>query len=572
MPTRSYLSQSELALTFGLGQRGQGRLAQGDLAGRQGRDARPGGLPARPRQPGGAPVAWWREVSPLLVLAPARGRPAGGRAAAGRRRAEPAAARPEPHHPGPFPAAPLSASPAALAAAVAALPTPADAPAQMIFQESRFDFDAAGRITFHRHWIYRILRAEGLRDWGVSQVRYSPWHQQKPVPRVRVIDPDLRERRFEASSSVDKPASEGREDLFGERRVLELKLPVAVGSIVEEEITVADLAPYFAAGTTLRHYAALYIPVQRGRLVLEAPTRLPLRYGTRLMPGLEPQKTLANGRVRLDFDYAAMPAAGTVEVGIPGHRPRFPHIAFSSGRDWQAVAATYHQELEAALEGVALEDWPRPPESLPRQSKVSFLLAALQARVRTNNLELGAGPAPPRSPSEVVREGRGDGKDIAALMVALLRRSGLDSRLVLLSSGFGPDCETKLPGLGLFNHAVVLLPAGPGGEPALWLDPSAPFSRAGELPLPAQGRFALVVDPATTELQLTPTTRPADNRTDEWREVFRRLRARPGGRKKRALRLGRPQPAPGHRRARAGGAAARLPGLRAGDARRVEPR
>lgn len=422
--------------------------------------------------------------------------------------------------PGPFPAPPLTASPAALAAAVAALPVPEGAPAQMLFQESRFDFDAAGRISFHRHWIYRILRAEGLRDWGVSQVRYSPWHQQKPLPRVRVIGPDLEERRFEASAYADKPASEGREDLFGDRRVLELKLPVAVGSIVEEEITVADTAPYFPAGTTLRHYAALYIPVLRGRLVLEAPTRLPLRYGLRLLPGLEPRKTVANGRVRLDFDYAAMPAAGTVEVGIPGHRPRFPHVAFSTGRDWQAIAAAYHQELETALEGAALDDWPRPPEGLSPADKVAFLLAALGARVRTSSLELGAGPAAPRPPAEVAREGRGDGKDIAALMVALLRRSGIEGRLALLSSGFGPDCEAKLPGLGLFNHAVVLVPgAGPGGD-ALWLDPSAPFARAGELPLPAQGRFALVVDEASTELILTPATRPYDNRTEETREVF----------------------------------------------------
>lgn len=421
--------------------------------------------------------------------------------------------------PGPFPGTPLETDPAALAAAVAALPAPPDAPAQMVFQENRFDFDAAGRITFRRHWIYRVLRAEGVRDWGVSQVRFSPWHQQKPQPRVRVIGPDLVERRFEASSYAEKPASEGREDLFGERRVLELRLPVAVGSIVEEEVTVADFAPYFAGGTSLRHYAALYVPVQRGRLVLEAPIRLPLRYGIRLLPGLEPRKTLADGRVRLDFDYGAMSAAGTVEVGVPGHRPRFPHVAFSTGRDWKEVARLYHQEVEAALAGASLLDWPRPPAGLSRRAKADFLLAALQARVRTNNLELGAGPIAPAKPDAVARDGRGDGKDIAALMLALLRRSGVEGRMALLSSGFGPDGETKLPGLGLFNHALVLLPEA-GGEPALFMDPSAPFARVGELPLPAQGRFALLIDPATAELVPTPATRSFDNRTEEKREVY----------------------------------------------------
>lgn len=428
--------------------------------------------------------------------------------------------------PGPFPGTPLETDPAALAAAAAALPLPpagppgtAEPPAQMLFQENRFDFDAAGRITFRRHWVYRILREEGLRDWGVSQVRYSPWHQQKPQPRVRVIGKNLSERRFEAASYAEKPASEGREDLFGERRLLELRLPVEVGSIVEEMVTVADQSPYFAGGTTLRHYAALYIPVQRGRLVLEAPTRLPLRYGTRLLPGVEPKRTLDNGRVRLEFEYSGMPPAGTVEIGVPGHRPRFPHVAFSSGRDWTEVARLYHQEVERALAGAELAGWPRPPAELTRQGKVAFLLAALQARVSSNNLELGAGPISPNPPDAVSRDGRGDGKDIATLMLALLRRHGIDGRLALLSSGFGPDCETKLPGLGLFNHAVVVIPAA-GQEPELWFDPSAPFARAGQLPLPAQGRYALVADPGSQELRLTPATKSADNRTEETREVY----------------------------------------------------
>ena len=437
----------------------------------------------------------------------------------------PVAARVDLEKAGPFPFAPLAADPAGLAAAASSLPAVTEAPAQMIFQESRFDFDAAGRITFHRHWIYRILRAEGLRDWGVSQVRFSPWHQDRPRARVRVIEPDGRERRFETSSYTEKPAAEGREDLFGDRRVLELKLPVAVGSIVEEEIEVADIKPYFAAGTTLRHYASLYIPVLRGRLVLEAPTGLPLRYGVRLLPGLEPRKQVQAGRVRLEFDYPSMPAASAVEVGMPGHRPRFPHIAFSTGRSWQEIASLYYREVEAALQGASLEDWPRPPANLARREQVAFLLAALQARVRTNNLELGARSPLPRSPADTALDGRGDGKDIATLMMALLRRSGLDARLVLLSSGFGPDSESKLPGLGLFNHAVLRLPplrdpAGKEIENAFWLDPSTPFVRVGELPLPAQGRFALVVDPQSRELELTPATKPFDNRTEERREVF----------------------------------------------------
>jgi hypothetical protein len=423
----------------------------------------------------------------------------------------------------PWLAGPFASSAADLARAGALSPALGEEAAQMLFQDTRFELDVEGRITFRRHWVYRVLRAEGLRDWGVSQVRWSPWHQERPRVRARVVGADGREQLFDETSFAERPAPEGREDLVGERRILERKLPAQVGSVVEEEVTVRDRTAYFTGGTTLRHYATLYIPVRRGRLTLDVPTKLPLRYGVRLMPGIEPVKTVAHGRVNLVFDYRDYAPAAAVEVGIPGHRPRFPHIAFATGRDWAGVAEAYRRKLEAALTEpafvAALQGVPLPAASGTREERATKLLDLVASRMGGSGLELGATPPLPQGLDRALRDGVGDGKDIAAVYVALARRTGLEARVALLNSGFGPDIELNLPGLGLFNHAVVVLPAV-GGQPALWLDPSAPFARVGELPLPAQGRFALVIAAGEKEPVLTPATRPIDNRIVETRDIY----------------------------------------------------
>ncbi|HET9226283.1 MAG TPA: hypothetical protein VFR31_06430, partial [Thermoanaerobaculia bacterium] len=71
-------------------------------------------------------------------------------------------------------------------------------------------------------------------------------------------------------------------------------------------------------------------------------------------------------------------------------------------------------------------------------------------------------------------------------------------------------------GMGSFNHAIVVVP----GEPAIWIDPTDRYARAGELPAGDQGRLALIASPAADGLVRTPEARAADNREVETREIF----------------------------------------------------
>ncbi|MEM9554770.1 MAG: DUF3857 domain-containing protein [Acidobacteriota bacterium] len=418
------------------------------------------------------------------------------------------------------------AEPTALVAAADALapvsPGPT-APVVVLFEDVTYRFTADGRALYRRHWVYRILESGALADWGVVQARWSPWAQEPPTLRARVVDAAGREYVLDPARLSRRHAPEDEEGREGDRRLVEARLDgLGVGAIVEETVEIRDHRATFAAGLFARHYLVKRVPVRHARLTLEAPLRLPLRYGVRRAPGLAPRREVGDDTVRLHFVARDIAAAPPAEEGVPAHRPLYPHVAFSTGWSWAHVASAEAVRLDAALAGARLPGLPTAADlagASPREA-ARAVVAAVRAAVRYDGLDvLATEPAPP-PPDTVLARGRGDSLGLATVAVAGLRRVGVTAHLAWIHAGFGRDVEPRLPGLGGFQHALVWV--DPGDGTALWIDPSHPFAAVGSLPLRAQGRFVLVAaagDAAPDELERTPTSRPEDNLALEQRLV-----------------------------------------------------
>ncbi|HEX2059562.1 MAG TPA: transglutaminase domain-containing protein, partial [Thermoanaerobaculia bacterium] len=135
-----------------------------------------------------------------------------------------------------------------------------------------------------------------------------------------------------------------------------------------------------------------------------------------------------------------------------------------------------------------------------RREVVAKLLAAVQKDIRYAGVEIGEGSIVPRTPKQVLANKYGDCKDKASLLVAMLRIAGFPAHVALLNAGSGFDVLPELPSLAYFNHAIAVV----DGDPAIWVDPTDVFARAGELPVSDQGRLALIARPETTTLTKTP--------------------------------------------------------------------
>ncbi len=421
----------------------------------------------------------------------------------------------------PWEGAPFTADAGAVALAAAKVKGEEDDDVVVLLMEVSYGYDEAGRETYSQRLVYRILNANAHESWSTVEEGWEPWHQARPEIRARVITPDGAEHPLDPSTISESSATRDAPDMFDDGRLLRAPLPATrPGAVVEQQVTVRDTAPFFDGGVVRLHTLDPGMPVLHARVTLEAPAALPLRWVLRGVPGISPRDETVQGRRRLTFDARNLQPADDPEPGLPSDVPRAAYVAFSTGRSWADLARRYSEIVDRTIHGQDVNAFLRSAAggAAPSQLEtINRILARMSDEVRYTGMELGEGGLIPRTPAETLKRRFGDCKDKAVLLTALLRASDIPAYVALLNAGEDdPDVEESLPGFGLFNHAIVIVP----GAPALWIDPTDPYARAGELPTADQGRLALVASPTATGLTRTPEATSADNRVIETREVF----------------------------------------------------
>jgi len=391
----------------------------------------------------------------------------------------------------------------------------------VLLDERIFVFDEHHRLTRSSRLVYRVDSPEGVERWAASSAHWQPWHQARPTIRARVVTTDGREHLLDQNLLTDAGTRNGNQ-VYDDTHTLEGPLPaIAIGAVVEEEITVRDEKPFFAAGSAFREYVGRPVPVIRTRIVIDAPEALPLRRITRLLPDAQVRETRAGGRVRWTLEQGAIDEMDAMVSNLPADEPAWPSVEFSSGASWQAVADAYRNMTEARIRN----DDARPLIAglNPRTNRLEFIsrvVERLHREVRYTGVEFGTARLIPEYPAETLRRRFGDCKDKSTLLIAALRAAGIEAHLALLSAGDDQDVAAELPGLGMFDHAIVFVPGAGAGGTDLWIDTTAEYARVGTLPAQDSERRALVIRDGTRELTSTPALRSADNRQVETREFF----------------------------------------------------
>jgi tetratricopeptide (TPR) repeat protein/transglutaminase-like putative cysteine protease len=406
-----------------------------------------------------------------------------------------------------------------LLAAANSVPVPDKAKAIVLLDEGSFSFDDDGRCLSRYRMVYRILTEAGLEEWASMAAEWSPWYEERPLLRARVVTPDGVEHILSPENISDSPVKEYSPNVYSDRRVVRAPLPaLMIGAVVEREITIREKAPFFSAGSVNRYYFGTAVRTLSTRLTIETPAKLSLRYVLNLLPDLPVRRSVEKGRVRLTFEAGAMEPREPREPGMPGDIPRWPNVSFSIGTSWSDVSARYMEMVERQVSSANLTALVRETvgEATRREDIAARLLARLHKDVRYTGVEFGSAAILPAAPEATLKQKYGDCKDQSALLVTMLKTAGVPAHMALLRNGPGEDVNPDLPGLGGFNHAIVYLP----GTPSLWIDPTDSLSPVGELPLYEQGRRALIIGDTSAGLTLTPETPSGGNRQTETREFF----------------------------------------------------
>jgi hypothetical protein len=191
----------------------------------------------------------------------------------------------------PWEAAVFSADPKEMREAADKLPIPEGASSEVLLDEGRYSFDAEGRCRLQVRTVVRVLTPAGANAWSSFQREWSPWFEERPVLRARVISNEGVVHQLDHATIAEEPLGGSSSEVYSDRRRVRAPLPaVEVGSILELEYVSQEKEPLFKAGQIHRFYFGYDVPTRRTRLVIEAPMSLPLKYVTRKLGGIEFKK------------------------------------------------------------------------------------------------------------------------------------------------------------------------------------------------------------------------------------------------------------------------------------------
>jgi tetratricopeptide (TPR) repeat protein len=238
-----------------------------------------------------------------------------------------------------------------------------------------------------------------------------------------------------------------------------------------------------------------------------------------LLPDANIATSAENGLESITLEQGPLPAFSEQIDHVPPDVMLYPEVEFSTGISWQTVASEYARlsdekirtgDVQALAARINVKKG-------SRNDVIRHLVALLHRSVRYTGVEFGESSLVPQFPSETLKRKYGDCKDKAILLVAMLRSIGIPASLALLDAGPGRDINPKLPGLGMFDHAIVYVPDS-STDPELWIDATAQYSQVGTLPLMDYGRWALVVDKNTESVRKIPEITSAENVRREFRD------------------------------------------------------
>ncbi len=382
-------------------------------------------------------------------------------------------------------------------------PTPADKISGGVYyllSDSQYR-GAPGAPAYFNRYATRVTGTEGLETVAHVTIDFDPTFQSLVLHSVDVVRDGRRIPKL-GSIEVRIIQRETERDLriYDGRKTATLFLDdVRVGDIVDYAYTVLGRNPAFGdiafGGASLQWD----VPVRLDHTRTLVPAGTPLKTVSR-NGAPEPTRTRVGAYDEyrwLQRDVAPL----TQESGAPAWFDRHASAEWSQYAQWSEVAdwakplyappASLGPALDAEIARIAAE------HATPA-ARTAAVLRFAQSQVRYLAVQVGVGSFRPNPPRTVFERRFGDCKDKTLLMLAMLRRLGVQADAALVNTETGLALGDRLPAPNLFDH--VLVRAVVDGK-TYWLDPTRE-TQFGQLDRVHQPDFgdALVVADDTTGL------------------------------------------------------------------------
>ena len=369
----------------------------------------------------------------------------------------------------------------------------------------------------------KIFTETGVRYQQVRGVYYEGDSEEVRVISARVWKPDgtfydAPAPRHQSTSNAGDAANR----LYGDYNVAVLQFQgLEKGSVVELEYEKKDkgeniYADYF--GDLFYIGDGFMEPAVRMDYVLITPKSREFYYkytaphypASVVAPSLDeaskPLETESDSERIWKWSFNSLPTIPR-EPMMPSVTEIIPYLKISTFQTWEDMTQWYwnlsrdqlipgaviHDALARILTDYRIKYNIPPNQQLSDWDKVRAVNAFVNTDVRYLGLEFGIHGYKPHKVDDICNAQYGDCKDKASLAVAMLKEIGIEANLVIIRTTNKGEIDYELPSLGIFNHCIYYLPDIDGKE--YWIDGTATFFDASELPSADAGANTLIVKP-----------------------------------------------------------------------------
>lgn len=406
-----------------------------------------------------------------------------------------------------------------LRALAANAPKANDVGVVILFDEGHYRLGAGGVVEKRFHQIFLVVDSAKADGWESVGGGWAPWMQNQPTLRARVLSPKDSFHELDPKTFETPQLPSGDAHTYSDWRSMRVPLPAFhTGSLVEWELVITQNRSLTDPGDDEMFTFGATAPVAKSRVTVEYPNDAVPRFKTGLFDKGRRRTERDKKRSRAIFELDHLDAYD-IESYQPTRLPRAPYVSYSTVAEWKAIAGDYERIIAETIESGPLPASALAPQGNNRDETIRNAVAQLHTRVRYTGLEFGQNAVVPWSPAVTWKRQYGDCKDKATVLITMLRQRGIAAHVALLASGGGFDDPSRLPGLDQMNHAIVYVPAGDRGEPAVWIDATDELARPGQLRTGVQGRAALIARKGENKLVVIPRDTATGNAIVEHRTI-----------------------------------------------------
>lgn len=376
--------------------------------------------------------------------------------------------------------------------------------------EVAYEYNADGTGTGIQYELVKVLTEKGVDSYGEIRLPYYKVYENLDVDVARVIKQDGSVVDVPEDMMKDISATANQAMNIYEEDALERAITfkgLEVGDVIEYRVIRNLHQPPMDGQFDYVDVFQYFDPIIEKRLVITGPKEKPLRHVVR--NGDVKYKKEEKGD-KIEYTWWAEDVDRIIqEPAMPSLPEIAPTVIATTIQSWEEVSRWWHSMVEPKLE---LNDAMRAEVASliegkkTKEEKVDAIYHFVAQKVRYMGLGTGKKKGfEPKPVTETYETRYGVCRDVAAMMVAMLREAEVESDIVLTM--VGSEVDRELPHI-YFNHAIVGIKNDDGSY--TYADPTIENS-VDWLPAVESQQDILVCTPKGNTLEETPLTPAREN-------------------------------------------------------------